>query len=114
MAGETPDASNTVSLSSISLAQHETVEGILSLQVFGFEGEKEVRYAFAQLSEEFDDRAMLLQFRYFQAVEASLTLPEGFEPLGLTVAAQATKPRKIKVREEFPWVLQKQFITVGE
>ncbi len=93
---------------------HEMVEGTLSLQVFGFEGEKEVRYALPQLSEGVDDGAMPLHFRYFQAVEGVLTLPEGFEPIGLAVVAQATKPRKIKVREEFPWELQKQFINVGE
>ena len=93
---------------------HEMVEGALSLQVFGFEGEKAVRYALPQLSEELDDRAMSLHFRYFQAVEGALTLPAGFEPTGLAVMAEATKPRKMKVREEFPWELQKQFINVGE
>ena len=93
---------------------HETVEGALSLQVFGFEGEKAVRYALPQLSEELDDLAMSLHFRYFQAVEGALTLPAGFEPTGLAVMAEATKPRKMKVREEFPWELQKQFINVGE
>jgi hypothetical protein len=93
---------------------HEMVEGALSLQVFGFEGEKAVRYALPQLSEELDDLAMSLHFRYFQAVEGALTLPAGFEPTGLAVMAEATKPRKMKVREEFPWELQKQFINVGE
>ena len=93
---------------------HETVEGILALEVFGLEGENDARYAFSQLTDAFDDRAMLLDFRYFQAIEGVFSLPEGFEPLGLAVAAQATKPRKINVREEFPWVLQKQFIAVGE
>ena len=93
---------------------HEMVEGALSLQVFGFEGEKAVRYALPQLSEEPDDGAMSLYFRYFQAVEGILTLPAGFEPTGLAVMAEATKPRKMKVREEFPWELQKQFINVGE
>jgi len=93
---------------------HETVEGTLSLQVLGLEGKKEVRYALPQLSEEPDDGAMSLYFRYFQAVEGILTLPAGFEPTGLAVMAEATKPRKMKVREEFPWELQKQFINVGE
>ena len=93
---------------------HETVEGTLSLQVLGFEGKKEVSYALPQLSEERDDGAMPLHFRYFQAVEGVLTLPKGFEPIRLIVAADVSKPRKIKVREEFPWVLQKQFINIGE
>ena len=93
---------------------HETVEGTLSLQVLGFEGKKEVSYALPQLSEEPDDGAMPLHFRYFQAVEGVLTLPKGFEPIRLIVAADVSKPRKIKVREEFPWVLQKQFINIGE
>lgn len=93
---------------------NETVEGTLSLQVSGLEGEKEVRYALPQLSEDPGAGAVPLNFRYFQAVEGTLILPEGFEPTQLTVVAQATKPRKIKVREEFPWVLQEQFINIGE
>jgi hypothetical protein len=114
VAGETPGRVKYRIFVQHQSRADETVEGILSLQVFGFEGEEEVRYTFAQLSEEFDDRDMLLQFRYFQAVEGLLTLPEDFEPLGLTVAVQATKPHKKRVREEFPWVLQEKFVTVGE
>jgi hypothetical protein len=93
---------------------NETVEGTFSLQVSGLEGGKQVRYALPQLSEVPDTGAVPLNFRYFQAVEGTLILPEGFEPIELTVVAQATKPRKIKVREEFPWVLQEQFINIGE
>ncbi len=93
---------------------HEMVHGTLSLQVFGFEGEQEVRYTLPQLSEGLDNASVPLHFRYFQAVEGALTLPQGFEPKGLIVMAEATKPRKTEIREEFPWKLRKQFISVGE
>ena len=93
---------------------NKLVEGTVSLQVFGFDGEKEVRYTLPQLSAGLDDAFKPLHFRYFQAVEGVLTLPEGFEPTGLAVMVEATEPREIKIREEFPWKLQKQFINLGE
>ena len=86
----------------------------MSLQVFGFDGQREVRYALPELSAGIDDALKPLHFRYFQAVEGVLTLPAGFEPKGLAVIVEATGPRDIIIREEFPWKLQQQFINLGE
>ncbi|MDG2045572.1 MAG: hypothetical protein P8J79_00025 [Halioglobus sp.] len=93
---------------------NKLVEGSMSLQVFGFDGQREVRYALPELSAGIDDALKPLHFRYFQAVEGVLTLPEGFEPKGLAVIVEATEPRDIIIREEFPWKLQQQFINLGE
>ena len=92
---------------------YEMVEGTLSVEVFGLKGAAEVSYPLAALSKDFDRRAATLHFRYFQAVEGELALPEGFEPKGLTVVARASKPRETQVREQFPWELQERFINVG-
>jgi hypothetical protein len=93
--------------------ERKVVDGTLSVEVFGSDGEKEVHYPLSKLSETFDDEAMTLHFRYFQAIEGELVFPEGFEPKGLRVIARASKPRKMKVRKEFPWVVQERFVNVG-
>jgi hypothetical protein len=94
--------------------EYEMVEGSLSVEVFGLKGETEVSYPLAELSKDFDHRAAALHFRYFQAVEGELVLPEDFEPTGMTVLARASKPRETEVSEQFPWELQERFINVGK
>jgi len=94
--------------------EYEIVEGTLSVEVFGLKDQAEVSYPLAALSEDFNQRAAALHFRYFQAIEGELALPEGFEPKGLTVVARASKPRETEVREQFPWELQERFINVGK
>jgi hypothetical protein len=94
--------------------EYEMVEGTLSVEVFGLKDQAEVSYPLAELSEDFDRGAAALHFRYFQAIEGELALPEGFEPKGITVVARASKPRESEVREQFPWQLQERFINVGK
>jgi hypothetical protein len=94
--------------------EYEIVEGILSVEVVGLKGGAEVSYSLTELSEDFDHKAAALHFRYFQAIEGELVLPEGFEPSGMTVIARASKPREIEIREQFPWKLQERFINVGK
>ena len=93
---------------------YEMVEGTLSVEVFGVNGENEVRYPLSELSSDFDDKAATLHFRYFQAIEGELVLPQGFEPKGISLVARASKPRKSKAKEQFPWELQERFINVGK
>ncbi len=94
--------------------EYEMVEGTLSVEVFGLKGQAEVSYPLAELSEDFDREAAALHFRYFQAIEGELALPEGFVPKGMIVIARASKPRESEVREQFPWQLQERFINVGK
>jgi hypothetical protein len=94
--------------------EYEMVEGRLSVEVFGVSGDRELSYPLAKLSNDFDDKAATLQFRYFQAIEGEITLPDGFEPKGMKLEARARKPREMEVREQFPWTLQERFINVGE
>lgn len=94
--------------------EYEVVEGLLSAEVYGVSGDREVSYPLATLSNDFDDKAATLNFRYFQAIEGEITLPEGFEPRAIKLMARARKPREMEVREQFPWTLQERFINVGE
>lgn len=93
--------------------EYQRVEGQLSVDVFGDRDEKEVRYPLGELSDGFSEGSAALQFRYFQAIEGELTLPDGFVPRGLIVLVRASKPRETEVRAEYPWELQERFIHVG-
>lgn len=93
---------------------YDMVEGRLSVEVSGSIGDREVTYPLAELSADFDEKAATLQFRYFQAIEGEITLPDGFEPRQMKVSARAAKPSAMEVREQFPWTLQERFINVGK
>jgi hypothetical protein len=93
--------------------EYEMVEGTLAVAVSGSKGGKDVTLPLAELSTDFDAKAATLHFRYFQAIEGELVLPQGFEPKGITLVAEASKPRKSEAKEQFPWELQERFINVG-
>ena len=71
-------------------------------------------YPLADLSEGIENNKLTLRFRYFQSIEGELVVPEGFEPEGFTVIAIASSPRKVQLREQFPWEVQESFTYVGK
>jgi len=93
---------------------YEMVEGTLAVTVSGSSAGKDVSFPLAKLSTDFDAEASTLHFRYFQAIEGELSLPQGFEPQGITLVAKASKPRKSEAKKQFPWELQERFINVGK
>lgn len=94
--------------------KHALLKGELHVEVFGSLLDQEVSYSLAELSDDVDQDAIALQFRYFQSVEGELTLPKGFEPLGIRLVASASKPQKTEVREQFNWEVQEKFTHVGK
>lgn len=94
--------------------KHEMVKGSLQVEVFGLLGGQNVTYPLTELSGDLEDGALILQFRYFQAVTGELSLPEGFKPEGMNLVATVRKPRKTEVREQFPWHIQERFTHVGK
>ncbi len=94
--------------------KHSTLKGSLSIEVFGRRGDEEVSYPLADLSEDIEGNAVTLRFRYFQSIEGELVVPEGFEPEGFRVIARASSPRKVELREQFPWDVQEKFTYVGK
>ncbi|MEZ5503971.1 MAG: DUF6776 family protein [Halioglobus sp.] len=94
--------------------EFDMVEGTLSVDILGVKAGKEISYPLSRLSKQFGAGGETLHFRYFQAIEGELDLPEGFEPRGIMLVVRASKPRESKVRQEFPWELQERFINVGK
>jgi hypothetical protein len=94
--------------------EFKMVEGTFSAELVGLNGGKAVKYPLSALSSDFNDKAATLHFRYFQALEGEMVLPQGFEPKDIILVARASKPIQSKVKKQFPWELQERFIDVGK
>ncbi len=94
--------------------KHSQLKGELSAEVVGVLGDQQVSYSLAELSDDLDGPAIALRFRYFQSIEGTLVLPQGFEPRSVSLVATATTPRKMEVRESFPWQVKEKFTHVGK
>jgi len=94
--------------------KHQMVNGKVSVTVVGVMAGETHEYPLSALSDDIEDSAIAMSFRYFQSVEGELTIPEGFEPHSVHVVASATTPSKIEIGEDFPWQLQERFTHVGK
>ena len=94
--------------------KHELLEGRLQVTLAGQLGGEQVEYPLGQLSDEVEGDSLPLKFRYFQAVEGTITLPEGFEPELVTVVASTSEPHKLEVSKQYSWQLDERFTHVGK
>ncbi|TDG11561.1 hypothetical protein E2F43_17760 [Seongchinamella unica] len=94
--------------------KHSLLKGELSAEVVGVLDDQQVSYSLAELSDDLEGPAITLRFRYFQSIEGTLVLPQGFEPGSVRLLATATSPRKMEVREEFSWQINERFTHVGK
>jgi hypothetical protein len=93
--------------------KHTTLTGSLQADVFGQLGGLPVSYPLAELTEDMDDNTVPLRFRYFQAIEGVMVLPENFAPVGIRVVAAASKPQRAEIEESFRWQVQDRFTNLG-
>jgi hypothetical protein len=93
--------------------KHTILTGSLQATVFGQLAGLPVSYPLAELTENLDDNSMPLRFRYFQAIEGMMVLPENFTPVGINVVATASKPQKAEIDENFRWRVQERFTNLG-
>ena len=94
--------------------KHDTLKGELYAEVYGKQDGEHVTIPLAALSDDLEGDEVPLRFRYFQAIEGELTLPEGFTPEGVNVVASAKSPRKVEVREQYSWQVQERFTHAGK
>ena len=94
--------------------KHSLLKGLLTVTVFGLVGNEELSFPLSALSEDIEDESLLLRFRYFQSIEGELVLPPGFQAEGISLVAQVSAPKKVEVREQFPWEVQERFSHVGK
>jgi hypothetical protein len=94
--------------------KHSQLKGELSAEVIGVLAGQQVSYLLAELSSDIEGSEIALRFRYFQSIDGELSLPEGFEPRSVSLVATATAPRKMEVREQYPWQVKEKFTHVGK
>jgi hypothetical protein len=93
--------------------KHDSVRGTLQINVLGRSDGEAISYTLAELAGDLEGDSIPLRFRYFQAIEGELVIPEGFEPQVIEVLATVTSPRKLELREQYPWRLKEKFTHVG-
>ena len=93
---------------------HDLLTGTLQVTVAGtLEGES-ITYNLSDISEQVPNPDIRLRFKYFQAIDGVLELPEGFSPVELVASARSVKPRRSVVTKEFPWSVQEEISHVGQ
>jgi len=94
-------------LTLIQAMRHESVaSGLTQVVVHGVQGDTPARYSVGELLGR--PRAQLpFSFRYFQAIEQAVTLPEGFEAFEAEVEVRSSKLR-FPIRQTFPWKIGPQ------
>ena len=97
-----------------SARKHELLTGLLRVTLVGSNEEDIVEHDLAALSEQVPGTDIRLRFKYFQAIDGELALPQGFAPEVVRVSATSTKPRRSEISEEFPWPVQEKLSHVGQ
>lgn len=89
-------------LTLIQSMRHESVaSGLVQIIVHGMQGDRPARYSLGELLGR--PKAQLpFSFRYFQAIEQEVTLPEGFQAFEAEVQVRSSKLR-FPMQQSFPW-----------
>lgn len=79
------------------------ISGQVAVNVIGLRDDEKEVIALRDLSEDIDTLGVKFRFRYFQDVEGTLVLPEGFKPLEVQVVAQAQGKKSSQAERTFDW-----------
>ncbi|MFK7865377.1 MAG: DUF6776 family protein [Pseudohongiellaceae bacterium] len=80
--------------------------GSVNVNLVGSQGEQQMILPLRQLSQEQEELDILLRFKYFQNIEGSLTLPQGFSPERVQIAAVSSEPVEKRINQDFSWVVE--------
>lgn len=86
-----------------SVGDSNPVAGRLEARLQGSEDGQAAAYTLAELGGETLSGAIEFEFRYFQALEAELTLPDGFAPAELELEVWPRDPQGETIVQRFPW-----------
>jgi cell division protein FtsB len=79
------------------------ISGQVAVNVIGLRDDEKEIIALRDLSEDIDSLGVKFRFRYFQDIEGTLMLPEGFRPLEIQVVAQAQGKKSSQAERTFGW-----------
>jgi len=97
-----------------SARKHNLLTGTLRVELQGLQDGGQASLELSGLSEQVPKPDIRLRFKYFQAIDGELELPEGFVPRKMIAYAKSSKPSKVEVRKEFPWSVQEKLSHVGQ
>jgi hypothetical protein len=97
-----------------SARKHNLLTGTLRVELQGLQDGEQTDLELSGLSEQVPKPDIRLRFKYFQAIDGELELPEGFVPRKMIAYAKSSKPSKVEVRKEFPWFVQEKLSHVGQ
>jgi hypothetical protein len=80
--------------------------GFVNINLVGSQGEEQIVVPLREVSPEQNNLDIRLRFKYFQNIEGSLTLPEGFVPERVQIAAVSTEPVGKEINQDFSWVVE--------
>jgi hypothetical protein len=83
--------------------KHRLLSGKVGLIVQGQSSGEAAELSLQQLSEHDSSAAQDFRFRYFQKLEGSIRLPEGFEPAAIKVTAATRGKGAARVEKRFEW-----------
>lgn len=87
--------------------KHQLLTGSITAVIDGTLNGIETTLSLHDISEEIDKRDIILRFKYFQYIEGEFTLPVGFIPEQIDLAARATKPNKVQIEKQYAWLVQR-------
>lgn len=79
--------------------------GHVNVNLVGTQNEELVIVPLREVSAEQDQLDIRLRFKFFQNIEGELTLPEGFVPERVQIAAVETAPIEKTLDQDFSWVV---------
>ncbi|MBC7983320.1 MAG: hypothetical protein H7Y02_05625 [Candidatus Obscuribacterales bacterium] len=91
-----------------SMRQESTISGGVKIELIGTRAQQPTRIGLSDLNAEVRESGELpFSFRYFQKLEAEVTVPQDFEPASVEVAVRSS--RQPLLQQTFPW----QVISAG-
>jgi hypothetical protein len=86
-----------------AIVHNRAVSGSVKLQLEGMQDGQTVSFDAAELVVPGESYDMDYEFRYFQGLEAELTLPIGFEPQRMIVEIWPNEARAERINQTFEW-----------
>ena len=79
------------------------VSGSMAFNVVGKEADKARILALSDVDSNVPATGARFRFRYFQELKGTITLPEGFDPMGVEVVLQSTGKKSQRVEQTIDW-----------
>lgn len=80
--------------------------GALKFNIVGRKDNESVVLSLKTVAADVDDENIKLRFKYFQTIEGTLVLPEGFEPQRVELQATSNGSDSVVVEKKFGWQVQ--------